>query len=128
MLAQILATLLHLPLCYLLVMRCNMGLKGLGLATSLTNLNLLIGTTIYCNSSLAIRKVIALPPGSFPNLFKGWKEYLKVSLPSTLIMCSEWGAFELLTVVSGLISIEAQAVQTIVTSGCAILFEIPLGY
>ena len=60
--------------------------------------------------------------------FNGWSEYLRVSLPSTLIICSEWWAFELLTVISGLISIEAQAVQTLVTSGCAILFEIPLGY
>ena len=49
-------------------------------------------------------------------------------MPSTIIICSEWWAFEVLTVISGIISIEAQAIQTIVTSGCAILFEVPLGY
>jgi len=43
-------------------------------------------------------------------------------------MCSEWWIFEILTIIAGLISVEAQAVQTIAASGSAILFEIPLGY
>ena len=102
-----------------------MGIRGLGLATSLSNFNLLIITMVYCNCNTQIRRVIKFPDRT---ALSGWKEYLRISLPSTLIICSEWWAFEVLTVISGLISIEAQAVQTIVTSGCAILFEIPLGF
>ena len=102
-----------------------MGIRGLGLATSLTNFNLLCFTMVYCKCSAKIRQ--ALTPLS-RDCLRGWSEYLKVSLPSTIMICSEWWAFEILTVISGLISVEAQAVQTVVTSGCAILFEIPLGY
>lgn len=102
-----------------------MGIRGLGLATSITNFNLLTITMVYCNCSSKIRPSL----GRFGrDSLRGWHEYLKIALPSTIIICSEWWAFEVLTVISGLISIEAQAVQTIVTSGCAILFEIPLGY
>ena len=84
-----------------------MGLKGLGLAMSLTNFNLLLIVLIYCfcypQISVALRR---------PDLesFKGWKEYLGIALPSMIIICSEWWAFEILTIISGLIGIEAQAV------------------
>jgi multidrug resistance protein, MATE family len=125
MIAQLIATVIHFPLCYLLVFQREMGLRGLGLAMSITNFNILLIVLVYCfcykQISIALRK---------PDIesFKGWYEYLSIALPSTVIICSEWWAFEILTIISGLISIEAQAVQTIVTSGCAILFEIPLGY
>ena len=59
---------------------------------------------------------------------KGLRGYLKVCLPSTVIACSEWWIYEVLTILAGLISVEAQAVQTIAASCQAILFEIPLGY
>lgn len=102
-----------------------MGIKGLGLATSVTNFNLLTITLIYCHCTPDISRALVMPTKS---CFRGWSEYLKVSLPSTVMICAEWWAFEVLTIVSGMISVEAQAVQTIVTSGCAILFEIPLGF
>ena len=53
---------------------------------------------------------------------------MKVAVPSAVILCSEWWAFEVLTIIAGLISIEAQAVQTTVTSVYALIFEIPLSY
>ena len=102
-----------------------MGIQGLGLATSITNFNLLTLTMVYCNCSSQIRPTLGRM--SLASL-RGWQEYLSIALPSTIIICSEWWAFEVLTVISGIISIEAQAIQTIVTSGCAILFEVPLGY
>ena len=34
-------------------------------------------------------------------VFRGWSEYIKVSAPATLMICAEWWAFELLTVIAG---------------------------
>ena len=84
-----------------------MGIRGLGLATSITNFNLLLITLVYCRCYSKISRVL-LRPGR--DSFKGWYEYLSIALPSTVIICSEWWAFEILTIVSGLISIEAQVV------------------
>ena len=84
-----------------------MGVRGLGLATSITNFNLLLITMVYCNCLPEISRALQLPDR---DSLRGWSEYLKVSLPSTLMICSEWWAFEVVTVIAGTISIEAQVV------------------
>lgn len=104
MLGQIIATAIHLPLCHLLVIKHGMGIKGLGLATSITNFNLLTITMIYCHCTPDINRALSMPG---KDSFRGWSEYLKVSLPSTVMICAEWWAFEVLTLISGLISVEA---------------------
>jgi MATE family multidrug resistance protein len=107
MIAQILATGVHLPLCYLLAIRLEMGVRGLGLATSITKFNLLLVTIVYSKCSPQISCALQFPDR---DSLRGWSEYLKVSLPSTIMICSEWWAFEVITVIAGTISIEAQTV------------------
>ena len=48
--------------------------------------------------------------------FCGWSEYLKISLPSTVMLCSEWWAFESITILAGIIGVTELACQTIVFS------------
>ena len=60
--------------------------------------------------------------------FRGWGEYLRVASPSMIISCSEWWAWEVTTLVAVLISVEAQAVQTTVTSVYALIYTIPASY
>jgi len=124
MLAQLTAIAFHIPLCIHFAIRENMGLRGLGLASSLTNLILFTSTFVYCLCISKINRALVRPN---KDSFRGWHQYLAVCLPSTIIMCSEWWTVEILTLLAGLISVEAQAVQTIVASLLSILFEIPLG-
>ena len=58
MIAQMAATILHVPLCYFFVHHQSMGIKGLGLATTVTNFNLLLITMVYCNCSSQIRPAL----------------------------------------------------------------------
>ena len=44
------------------------------------------------------------------NSLCGWPEYLRLAIPATILLCSEWWAFEILTLIAGLIGVKAQAV------------------
>lgn len=125
MISQLIASFFHLPLCLLLTFKADMGIYGLGLATSITNFNLLLLTIIQCCFNKKVKQAVTCPG---KESLRGWGEYLKVAIPSAVILCSEWWAFEVLTIVAGLISVEAQAVQTTVTSVSALMSEIPLSY
>ena len=105
MVAQVVAITLHFPNCLLFNRYSGLGLiKSIGLASSATNFLLLLVTIIYCACDSSIRKALHAPGR---DSFCGWKDYLKICLPSTLIMCSEWWIFEILTILAGLISVEA---------------------
>lgn len=57
----------------------------------------------------------------------GWCEYLKVSLPSTVMICAELWGFQVLTVIAGTIGVAEQASQAMITTIGAIIFMAPLG-
>lgn len=40
---------------------------------------------------------------------KGWCTYLKLGVPSTLMQCFEWWAFELIAIFAGLLSVKELA-------------------
>ena len=86
MLAQILAAVIHLPLCYYFVYEQNMGIIGLGIATSITDSVNLAFTLIYCLTCLEETKEAIKWPSL--DVLRGWKEYLNLSLPATVILCS----------------------------------------
>ena len=50
-----------------------------------------------------IRKTIFWPTS---DAFKGWKEYLGISLPLTLMICAEWWAFEFLIFAAGIAGVK----------------------
>lgn len=105
MVIQIFVTLLHIILSYYFVFELKMEINGLGLAISLTNLLKFLLTLGYIKCNEQTSRVLTRP--SFKSLTYGWREYLKLSLPVILILCSEWWAYELMTVFAGLINKEA---------------------
>ena len=57
----------------------------------------------------------------------GWIDYLKISLPSTVMLLAEGWAFNVMGVLSGLISVNDQAANTILLMLIAIMFMVPMG-
>ena len=58
---------------------------------------------------------------------RGWGEYLGVSVPATVMICSEWWAFEILTVMAGILGVVELACQVIIGNVSATLFTVALG-
>jgi MATE family multidrug resistance protein len=58
---------------------------------------------------------------------EGMAEYLKVGIPSAVMLCLEWGAFELLALTSSLISVDATGAQIIAYNAYLVFMMIPWG-
>ncbi|XP_059639578.1 protein DETOXIFICATION 53 [Cornus florida] len=96
------ATILHLPLNYLLVKWLNLGVKGTALASLCYALNMNIGLLAY----LVLSK-IALKPWvgtTIASTFQGWQPLLSLALPSVCSVCLEWWWYEIVLFLSGLLS------------------------
>lgn len=102
MIAMFVATALHIPLCFLFVNGFDMDIRGLALASSIKDIILLATVMIYGNCSKEISPMLHYPDSES---LRGWGEYLKISLPSTAMICAEWWACETLTVIAGTIGV-----------------------
>ena len=102
MVAIVSANIVHVGLCFLFLDYYDMGIKGLALATSIKDGVALISIIIYMRCSPKISKI--LRPIDKKS-FKGWGQYLKISMPCTIMLCGEWFAFEIITVLAGRISV-----------------------
>lgn len=124
MVVMVLAVSLYVPLCLLFVKHFEMGILGLAVAQSVDFCLILLFLTAYCRCSALTREIIRLPDRES---FAGWAEYLKISLPSTVMICSELWGFQVLTVIAGTMGVAEQASQAMITTIGAVIFMAPLG-
>ena len=54
-------------------------------------------------------------------------EFLKISIPSTCLLCFEWWTFEILTIMAGYIGVNTTAGEVILVNIINTLFMIPMG-
>lgn len=102
MIAQIVSSVVHLLLCIKLVHQDQMGVYGLGLATLLSFVCKIAIVVLHMYSISALKNAYFWPDWSS---FREWKPYLRVSVPATLMICSEIWAVEILGVFAGWISV-----------------------
>uniref|UniRef100_A0A452ZNC9 Protein DETOXIFICATION n=2 Tax=Aegilops tauschii subsp. strangulata TaxID=200361 RepID=A0A452ZNC9_AEGTS len=121
------ATALNHPLvCWALVHGLRMGSKGAALANAvsfLTNLSIL---ALYVRLSPSCSRTWT---GFSRDAFRGLAGFLKLAVPSALMVCMEWWSFELLVLLSGLLP--NPKLETAVLSIClntnSLAFMAPLG-
>ncbi|KAL6646847.1 hypothetical protein ACP70R_015541 [Stipagrostis hirtigluma subsp. patula] len=90
----------HPAVCWLLVHRLGMGSRGVALAIAvsfLVNLSLL---AIYVRLSPSCK---ATWTGFSRKAFRGVPEFLKLAVPSALMLCMQWWSSEFLVLLSGLL-------------------------
>ena len=124
MVAMIVSTLLHVPLCILFVEVFDMDIRGLGAATSVNKFLLIFFLMVYGSCSKNIRPAMTFPDR---DTFRGWCEYLQVALPVTAMYCAEVWAFEILVLIAGTLSVSQQAAQVILLSYVELLIMVALG-
>jgi MATE family multidrug resistance protein len=56
-----------------------------------------------------------------------WGEFVSLGLPGTVMLCSEWWAYEILTIFASLLRTEDVAAQTIILQTASLSFMVPLG-
>lgn len=126
LLSSVATAAIHIPLCYVMVFKTGLGYTGAALTISISywlNVAMLVGYIVFSSSCKETRARPTI------EVFRGVDAFLRLALPSALMMCLEWWSFELLTLMSGLLP--NPELQTSVLSICltsvTLLFTIPFG-
>ncbi|KAF9917024.1 hypothetical protein FBU30_001037 [Linnemannia zychae] len=116
---------LNILLNYLLVWNKYIGLGYIGapIATSISYWTMLFLLILY------IRFVGGMEGwgGWTRDCFKGLKMFLKLAIPGVLMICSEWWAFEIVSLAASYLGTIALAAQSVVIQTESLLYTIPFG-
>ncbi|CAK8534216.1 unnamed protein product [Lathyrus sativus] len=128
MFSAVVTTLLHIPLCWIMVYKSGLGGRGAAVANSMSEwlnvviLSLYIKFSPSCKKSWTGFSKESLALNSIPI-------FLKLAIPSTLMVCLEMWSFELMVLLSGLLP--NPKLETSVLSIClnteAAIWMIPFG-
>ena len=111
MLANGISTVIHIFWCYLFVHIWKMDIVGLAIAMNISTFTMLLIITVNSYFIGSIKDALSLPSA---DSFKGWGQYLSLSIPATLMYCAEFWAFEIITILAGILGVEYQAANTII--------------
>ena len=96
------ATILHILLCTLFVKYFDYGIHSLAISNTIKDFSLLSMTVIYSYwSDTASRALLPMDVEAL----RGWKEYLGIAIPATIMICCMWWASEMISVLSGLLGV-----------------------
>ncbi|KAG8086359.1 hypothetical protein GUJ93_ZPchr0010g10457 [Zizania palustris] len=124
--SSIATLLLHIPLSWLLVFKTSLGFTGAALAISISywlNTFMLAAYIRFSGSC----KATCSPPTM--EAFRGVVLFLRLALPSALMLCFEWWSFEILILLSGLLpnpELESSVLSICLTT-TSLMYNIPYG-
>ncbi|KAL7586376.1 hypothetical protein Lser_V15G39221 [Lactuca serriola] len=98
--ASLIGTIIQLPLNYILIWRCHLGLVGVATASSASNFVVLVVLVIYIWWT-----GLHLPTWSNPTreCLTGWQPLIRLATPSCISVCLEWWWYEIMIVLCGLL-------------------------
>ncbi|KAJ4770333.1 Protein DETOXIFICATION [Rhynchospora pubera] len=128
MLSSGLTALLHLLVCWLLVYKLGMGAKGAALGAGISNWINVVILAVYVRLSPNCKKTWV---GFSKEAFYDLVEFIKLAVPSALMVCLEWWSFEFLVLLSGLLpnpQLETSVLSvTLNTASCVFMIPFSLG-
>ncbi|CDW76683.1 na+-driven multidrug efflux pump [Stylonychia lemnae] len=125
MVIQLITTPLHALWSYIFVTRYELGLQGTAIATITTTLINSVAITLYVTFFVPELKEAWFLPTR--DSLRGMGQYLKMALPSMLMVCLEWWTFEIQTFFASFISVEATGSQVIILNMMYIYFCSTMG-
>lgn len=102
----------------------KLEIVGVGIACTLANLTCFLSLLILTNRIPEIEQAIQWPNAQS---IRGLGEYFSLALPSAMMLCLEWWAFEVMTLLTGYIGVNEQASQIIMYNIIALMFMFSLG-
>ncbi|KAK8914190.1 MATE efflux family protein 5 [Platanthera zijinensis] len=118
---------IHIPLCWIMVFKSGLGNIGAAFSISITywiNLTILVLYIKYSDSCKVTRAPISM------EALSGIAEFLRLAVPSAVMICLEWWSFELLVLLSGLLPnprLETSVLSIWYLTSIALLYTIPYG-
>jgi MATE family multidrug resistance protein len=115
----------HIYLSWLFVWKMKLGIVGTGYAATITNLiNYLFLTIIsFCHSE--VRQTMVWPD---KNTFQGITGYTSLGLPFVYMSALEFWVYDIMILMAGYISVQAQACQIIAVTLIEMIWMISIGF
>ncbi|KAF7008898.1 hypothetical protein CFC21_023547 [Triticum aestivum] len=116
----------HVLVCWLLVYKLGLGNKGAALANAISYLANVSILALHIRLSPSCKSTWT---GVSREAFRGIVSFMKLAVPSALMVCLEWWSFELLVLLPGLLpnpKLEASVLSISLNTG-SLAFMIPFG-
>jgi len=117
---------LHVPLCWILIYKLGIGFRGAAIASSISNWLNVLWHALYVHYSAACKRTWT----SFSlEAFYDLPAFMKLAIPSAVMICLEYWAFEGLVLLAGLLpnpQLETSTLSICLTTS-SLLYMIPFG-
>ncbi|XBJ13563.1 hypothetical protein VPH35_005717 [Triticum aestivum] len=125
-LSSLITVAVFLPLCWFMVYKVGMGNAGAALSVSICDWVEVTVLGLYIKFSPSCEKTRAPPSWE---AFRGIGSFMRLAVPSALMICLEWWSYELLVLLSGMLSNPAleTSVLSICVSTMILLANLPYG-
>lgn len=121
---MVVGSIIHIVLCLFCVEKFELGIKGLAYATIAKDGILFVAIAIYTRCTSQVNWI--LQPID-RDAFRDWGNYLRVSIPSMAMLCSEWWAFEVIFILAGILGVLELGALSICLNVHSLLYRLPLG-
>ncbi|CAL4944647.1 unnamed protein product [Urochloa decumbens] len=117
---------LFIPLCWFMIYKIGMGNAGAALAVSICDWVEVTVLVVYIMFSPSCEKTRAAPTWE---AFRGISHFMRLAVPSALMICLEWWSYELLVLLSGILPNPAleTSVLSICISTVVLVYNLPYG-
>jgi multidrug resistance protein, MATE family len=95
----------HIVLCYTFVYTYDLGISGAGHANSITNLIIYLSLLISSHFVTDLQEVVTQLPDARAIRWSSLVEYFSLGISSALMLCLEWWAFEVMSLIVGYIGV-----------------------
>ena len=123
MIATLISAILYTLFCAYCVQRYELNIEDLAIAMSVNYFFMIAFLIIYCNFCSKQTKHIKFIPDR--ESFEGWGDYLKFSVPATMLICPQIWAAQVLTFFAGSLGVAEQASQIVLSTISDIIFITP---
>ncbi|PWA88040.1 multi antimicrobial extrusion protein [Artemisia annua] len=126
MLSTGITTLLHIPVCWIMVFKSGLGSRGAALANAISLWTNVLLLAVYVGVSASCKKTWT---GLSKEAFHSIPTFLKLAVPSAVMVCLEIWSFEMMVLLSGFLpnpQLET-SVLSISLNTCSMIYMIPLG-
>ena len=121
----LLGLVIHILNCYILVIRMELGITGLGIAMALTQLIIFFTLLIYTHMQEDLREArVPMDMRAAQDLGM----YFKIGLPSYIMFALDEWVWEFMVVISGILGVSQQAATVVLMNLVALLYRIAVGF
>ena len=121
---QFFTSLLHVLWCYIFVVLLEFEIQGLSIAAAITNILNLSISSIYAYTLKDIREAWFLPDRT---CLYGIMDYMKIAGPSYIMQFTEALPFEIASIMTNYISVEAVAAHSIIFNIDFTIYNLAVG-